>query len=214
MTERFLRPRTVGLLVAAALGVAAVDRLNESGDDPVRPDCNVPAEQAHKLERADTKLFDSEEANEVAGDLLISRSSYWQTETTTMSAIMERSDWDKEDCLLPIYPPAVMDYESDMKKVAGELDVPINVIGIIASIESAGKTDADSNVANGLFQVVPHYHREKIDRVAQAQGLPKPVSDAERIKVLQNPYIGCRVGMEILLEYRDVAIAQNRGLEH
>jgi hypothetical protein len=196
------------LLKGAAVFVAGAYLLKQCGSSEQEPEDIAEPEKI-----IETNLFDSEAANDVAGRLLIERTSYWQTAPETMNAIQERSDWDKEDRLLPIFPSAVMDYEKDIKRVAEELNVPINIVGIIAAIESAGKPDADSSVANGLFQVVPGIHHERIDRVAEDNGLAVPKTNDERIKALQIPYIGCRVGMEILLEYRDNAIAQNDGLD-
>lgn len=196
------------LMLGGVSFLAGIYLLDKAGDDDKKHGKGtIEADTSPKNE-----AFDSADANEVAAGLLIDRTSYWKTTTETMSAIMENSRWEEEDSLLPIYPAAVMDYEDAMKKVADELDIPINIVAIIASIESAGLTHADSGPANGLFQVVPSIHFDRIDRVAVENGKQEPVDEAERIKVLQDPYMGCRIGMEILLEYRDEAIRNNAGL--
>lgn len=194
----------LGGLTVGYLGWKYVNGFSDQGNDNhgIKPEKDP-----------DQEIFDNKIANEVAAGLLIDRGSYWQTESQTMDAIRENSEWDKEDSLLPIFPAAIMDYEDVMKRVSDELDVPINVVGIVASVESAGKSDADSGLASGLFQVAPQYHRDLIDRVAQENGKPKPKDDNDRREVLGEPYIGCLVGMEVLLDYHKKAIAQNSGLD-
>lgn len=151
--------------------------------------------------------FHDSRANEAAQKFRLNANSYWKTTPESMEAMTANPAWTQEKTLLPIFPAAVMQYEdSVMRPVAEELGVPINVVAMIASIESAGNPEANSGVADGLFQVVVKWHREKIDRVTSAHDGRTLASDAERQAALREPYIGCRVGMEILRDYHNLVV--------
>jgi hypothetical protein len=162
-------------------------------------------------------LFADGQANEVASSLHIDKSSYWvgldDDDSIEMQKIHENYDWLDETELLPIFPPAVMDYKDMFVRVAKEEDVPVNILGIIATIESAGNPDAKSGWgADGMMQIVTDYHQKRIDRITQESLGYTPVDDEQRMHALRDPYNACKIAADIIKEYMADAI-YDTGLE-
>lgn len=139
-----------GLIVAAAVGCGTQEPNKKTTISP------------HEKERFSIQpqpFFESWQANEVAeekgitaGDLLLFRPEVLDT----------LSAFSQEEEILPIYPPAVMQYKDVIYDASDRFSIPPNVVATIMAIESAGVEDAESWVgAQGLFQVMPFHFPEE-----------------------------------------------------
>lgn len=183
--------------------------------------------------------FSGKEANRVANELGVTAGNFWVTDADVLKNIRKSSEtcgYLVQSKLLPIFPAAVMEQSEIIERVSKEIHIPVNVIATIASIESAGKVKADSGVARGLFQVVPGYHLDKIVKVAEEEGFDikeakKALPEWRRLveagrsgaalefgnnilnatEALENPYIGCKVGMMVLQDDFE-AVIEGTGL--
>lgn len=141
-------------------------------------------------------LYDSAEANEVADRLGLNVGEFFKISPETIARIESRHGY-LEDTLLPIFPPGVARHRDAIESAAAEYDVPPNILATLATIESAGISDAQSAAnAHGLIQVVPRYHRDRIDSVAGRSF----DNDEQRAEALQDVTLNTKVAANFLAE--------------
>lgn len=152
-------------------------------------------------------VFANSEAMAAAKSLHIDSGSYFSLNTEAIKAINDAGGFLDKKWLSPTLPPAVTKHKEAIIKAATEFGVPPNLLGILATIESAGKTDAASGAdAHGIVQVVPRYHRDRIDRITGIRF----GSDSERSQYLgENPEQCLRVGASYYAECIDAARSKN-----
>lgn len=122
----------------------------------------------------------SADANRIAADLGIKTQDYFLPGDDGLNVVLERIDpKDLSGELLPLFPPAVMQYSELLEEVAQEYGVPVNLLAGIVTIESAGEKDAISKDKGfGLTQITLPYQWENIVAEAQKQGKFLPFEDA------------------------------------
>ena len=159
-----------GVFVAAA-SAAALGLYSTRGGSP-EPEPTPTPEPGELKQFKDP--FAGPEANKIANELGITAGSFWEPDAQVMATIGNHAAFLYEKTVLPIFPAAVADQQKAIEWAANNTEsqiptqIPVNVLATVATIESAGKTDASSDAdAYGLTQVVPGYHLDTIVQAAK-----------------------------------------------
>jgi hypothetical protein len=214
----------LGLATLALLPVA--NRLQHQGDKAEAAGTPISASPEMSLSKL-RPTFDNPEIQHVAEQLHLEPERYFVTTQETMDAIETENAWVHDEHLLPVLAPDVYKYSDDLEKAAAEYEVPVNFLGIIATIESAGNPEAHSGAdAKGLMQIVPRYHLQRFVELgylpAQAtfadyqkafSDQPSHLTKSEYLGALYNPEASARVSAQIYRELIDGTRAANPELK-
>ncbi len=202
---------------ALALGAAVLTGCSTTPDSPNKPHSieaidgdplcqNLDRLESHRDSSQYPDIFANDDALAVAEGLHVNSGSYFSLNTEAIKAINDDGGFLDKNWLSPTLPPAVTKYSEAIIDAANEFDIPPNLLGILATIESAGNTAAASGAdAHGIVQVVPLYHRDRIDSLTGKNF----GSDEERSAYLgQNPEQCLRIGASYYAECIDAARKQ------
>lgn len=98
--------------------------------------------------------FAGKRANEIAKELGMNAGSLFQVSEFTMNNLKKFNNGK----LLRIFPPSVMQYKTQIEKLAAQYHISPNIVALIMTIESQGDSNAGSEAgAQGLMQVMPNH---------------------------------------------------------
>jgi len=163
-------------------------------------------------------------ARKVANQLCISSGTYYQLTSEAVEKVSESGLYRTSGELAPIFFPSILEHKDLIENAAAKNEIPANVLATLASIESAGLTDAQSPAgAKGLVQVMPSFHFDKFapylpdtasyqDFINATKGLPSSVSLNDYNNVFNNPEINLNAGAQFFKECISVAQDANPNL--
>ena len=140
----------------------------------------------------------TEDTAKILDELNISPASYFNLDRNDATRLAKTAGFDSKGAssLLPVFPAEVAKYKESIQRTAKKYSVSPNFIAAIMSIETSGRSDLSSSAdAHGVIQVVPKYHRDRIDRIAGQQF----DNDAARGRyLLDNPEASIEIGSDYL----------------
>lgn len=140
------------------------------------------------------------ETAKVLDELNISPASYFNLDRDDAVRLARTAGFDSKaaGALLPVFPAEVVKYRDTIQAAAKKYDISPNFIAAIMSIETSGRSDLSSSAnAHGVIQIVPKYHRDRINRIAGQQF----ADDAQRGNyLLDNPEASIEIGADYLAE--------------
>jgi hypothetical protein len=169
--------------------------------------------------------FADQNAESIAYDLVIDPGTYYTVTAETIEAINEgKAFLDPE--LSPTLPPAVRDLSDALHYAANESHVPVNLLGVLTTIESGGDVNASSGVALGPIQVAPQYHMQAFiergylpadasyaDYENAREGNTSNVPLSEYVSAFDNPYKSTVVGADFLAQCIEDVRADNPDMD-
>ena len=107
--------------------------------------------------------------------------------------------------LTGVFGEGVEALSEEIETAAKNEGIPVNFLAAIVKIESNGRTDAVSKAdAHGLVQLVPKWHRDRIDDYAERHNQKVPTTDEERGEYLRAyPEANLDIGANYLRELLD-----------
>ncbi len=212
--EKFSKKKKIPASMVAAIatlsfGLGACSAVEDRGLE--HQVCEV-VQNGTEQDIATANPFIEEKAQQVANELCISSGVYYQLTPEAVSKVTESGLFRKSADLAPVFFPSILEYKDLIEKTAIKNDIPANVLATLASIESAGKQDAESWVgAKGLVQVMPSFHFDKFapflpegasyeDFTNATKGNYSKVSLEEYNSIFNNPEINLDAGAQFLKE--------------
>lgn len=185
---------------------------------PEQQPTETASHQAEKLHDF-PPTFEHAGAETIARDsLALTPRGYFVVQAETMDA-MTGGEFIRAANVMPIIAPGVRKYEAELLDAAAESGLPVNFLATLATIESSGIVNAQSEAdARGLLQVVPRYHLDGFiakgylpakasyeDYRRAADGRDSKVSYADYQKAFTDPAASLRVGANFLKSCLDSA---------
>lgn len=164
------------------------------------------------------ELFEDEQARAVAASLQLGPGSYFNMSREAGESLASIGGFEVEgspdQVFTELFPAEVVARKEAIRLAAAEAGIPANFLAAITTIESAGIPNLSSSAdAHGIVQIVPEYHRDRIDSLSGVQfETGEAGDDARRAFLRDNPDVTLRIGANFLRELIDNARANHPDL--
>lgn len=156
------------------------------------------------LDPTEAEVFVDDKAAHVAKQLGVTPATYFNIDADSATKLRKETGGfaGSEEVVQGVFPPSVMHWKEHIEAAAERTGLPANFIATLVTIESCGNQRAASGAdAHGLIQVVPHYHRERIDRISGKRFKEGEAGDADRAQYLKDhPAKSLMIGADFLKE--------------